>query len=110
MSPFDFPASRDRSDFCILLNLHNETFVFTARLLDGFPQGEIGLSEPQRTWASISITDTVDVTLYDPFQEGGNRFLGSLDVDIGFAGSRNNTDKPLDQDELAQHFTKVLLC
>lgn len=49
------------------------------------------------------------VTLYDPFQEGGNRFLGSLDVDIGFAGSRNNTDRPLDQDELAQHFTKVPL-
>lgn len=81
--------------------------MFTARPLDGFPQGEIGLSEPQRTWASISITDVVAVTLYEPFQEGENRFLRSLDADIGFAGSRNNTDKPLDQDELAQHFTRV---
>jgi hypothetical protein len=52
--------------------------------------------------------DTVKVRLYDPFQEGGHRYLGSLDAEISFAG-RKATETPFDQDDLAQHFTKVPL-
>lgn len=51
--------------------------------------------------------DTVSVRMYDPFQEGGHRYLGSLDVEISFAG-RKTTEAPFDQDDLAQHFTKVM--
>jgi len=51
--------------------------------------------------------DTVQVQLYDPFQEGGHRYLGSLDAEVSFAG-RKTTETPFDQDELAQHFTRVL--
>ena len=51
--------------------------------------------------------DTVQVQLYDPFQEGGHRYLGSLDAELSFAG-RKTTEAPFDQDELAQHFTRVL--
>lgn len=50
--------------------------------------------------------DTVNVRLYDPFQEGGHRYLGSLDAEISFAG-RKTTEVPFDQDDLAQHFNKV---
>jgi hypothetical protein len=50
--------------------------------------------------------DTVKVRIYDPFQEGGHRYLGSLDAEISFAG-RKTTETPFDQDDLAQHFTKV---
>ena len=49
--------------------------------------------------------DTVIVKLYDPFQEGGHRYLGSLDAEIGFAGKKT-TEVPYDQDELAAHFTR----
>ena len=104
MSPFDFPPSRDGLDFYILLN---DFYVLTARPFDGFPQGQLSLSDPQRTWASISLMDTVQVQLYDPFQEGGHRYLGSLDAEVSFAG-RKITETPFDQDELAQHFTKVI--
>ena len=52
--------------------------------------------------------DTVNVRTYDPFQEGGNRYLGSLDAEISFAG-RKMTEVPFDQDDLAQHFNKVQL-
>ena len=84
----------------------NNSFVLTARPYQGFPQGQISLSDPQRTWASISLVDIVDVIMYDPFQEGGNRvYLGAVDVEIGFAGKKT-TDVPLDQDELAQHFIR----
>ena len=78
----------------------------TARVLDNFPQGQISLSDFQRSWASISLQDVVSVNLYDPFQEAGHRYLGSLDVEVSFAG-RKETEAPFDQDELQQIFTKV---
>jgi vesicle-fusing ATPase len=84
----------------------NEFFVLSARPFDGFPQGQISLSDPQRTWASISLMDTVSVEPYDPTQDGGFRSLGSLDVELSFAG-RKTTEAPYDQDELAKHFKRV---
>ena len=103
VSPFDFPPSRDRSDFYVILN---DLYVLTARQFEGFPQGHISLSDPQRTWASISLQDIVQVRIYDPFSEGGNRYLASVDAEVGFAG-RKTTETPLDQDELATLFAKV---
>lgn len=103
VSPFDFPPSRDGVDFYIIIN---DMFVLSARPMDGFPAGQLSLSDPQRTWASISLMDTVNVRLYDPFQEGGHRYLGSMDAEISFAGKKS-TEVPLDQDELAQSFIKV---
>ncbi|KAL9122614.1 MAG: hypothetical protein Q9187_000828 [Circinaria calcarea] len=102
VSPFDFPPSRDGGDFHVILN---DLYVLSARLFDGFPQGYISLSDPMRTWASISLQDVVSVKLYDPFTEGGHRYLGSVDAEIGFAGKKS-TEAPFDQDELAQYFTK----
>lgn len=102
VSPSDFPPSLG-SDLYIILN---DSFVLSARPFNGFPQGQLSLSDPQRTWASISLMDVVNVRLYDPFQEGGNRYLGSLDAEISFAG-RKTTEVPFDQDDLALHFNKV---
>lgn len=51
--------------------------------------------------------DTVHVRIYNPFETDGGRYLGIMDAEIGFAG-RKTTEVPLDQDELAQHFTKVV--
>lgn len=50
--------------------------------------------------------DTVTVKKYDPFSEGGHKYLGSIDAEISFAG-RKTTEAPFDQDELARHFTRV---
>lgn len=102
VSPFDFVPSRGNSEFYLIIN---DMYVCTARQLDGFPQGHISLSDIQRSWASISLQDTVIVKIYDPFQEGGHRYLGSLDAEVGFAGKKE-TETPLDQDELQQIFTK----
>lgn len=102
VSPFDFPPSQVNSDSYVILN---DLYVCTARTHDGFPQGHISLSDIQRSWAQISLQDTVYVKKYDPFEEGGPRYLGSLDADISFAGKKE-TETPYDQDELQQHFTK----
>lgn len=84
----------------------NDLYVLSARPYDGFPQGQMSLSDPQRSWAQISLQDVVNVRIYDPFSEGGDRYLGSIDAEVGFAG-RKTTAEPLDQDELATIFTKV---
>ncbi len=103
VSPFDFSPPQANSEFYLILN---NLYVCTARALDGFPQGQISLSDFQRSWAQISLQDTVYVKKYDPFQEGGPRYLGSLDAEVSFAGKKE-TESPYDQDELQQHFTKV---
>lgn len=105
VSPFDFPQSRG-GDFYLILN---DLYVCTARQSDGFPQGQISLSDIQRSWAGISLQDMVYAKMYDPFQEGGYRYLGSLDAEISFAASKKETEAPYDQDELQQTFTKVCI-
>ena len=106
VSPFDFPPSQVSSDSSDSYVILNDLYVCTARMRDGFPQGHISLSDIQRSWAQISLQDTVYVKKYDPFQERGPRFLGSLDAEVSFAGKKE-TETPYDQDELQQHFTKV---
>lgn len=86
--------------------LINDNFVFTARPHPRLDRGQIGLSDPQRTWASISLQDVVHVQIYDPFAQGGQSYLGALDVEVGFAGKKS-TEAPYDQDELANHFVRV---
>ncbi|KAL9053859.1 MAG: hypothetical protein Q9162_004506 [Coniocarpon cinnabarinum] len=99
VSPHDIPPSRDGTDPYVLVN---ENFVFTARPYQGFPQGQIGMNDPQRTWAQIALTDSVSVQLYDPFASGGDTYVGALDLEVAFAG-RKTTEAPYDQDELAEN-------
>lgn len=51
--------------------------------------------------------DTVKVQLYDPFSQGGQAYLGSADIVVGFASAKKRTEKAYDQDELAQAVIKV---
>lgn len=103
VSPLDFPQSQ--RDFYLMIN---DLYVVTARQLDNFPPGQIGLSDFQRTWAQISLQDRVIGRIYNPFDEGGHRYLGSIDAEVSFAG-RKETEVPFDQDELQQLFTRVSL-
>lgn len=100
VSPFDFPQSQ--GEFYLIIS---DLYVVTARQLDGFPQGQISMSDFQRSWAQISLQDIVHVRQYNPFDEGGHRYLGNIDAEVRFAG-RKETEAPFDQDELQQVFTK----
>jgi len=55
----------------------------------------------------VALTDVVEVQQYDPFSNGDQSYLGQMDVEVGFAGTRKTTDVPYDQDELANAFIKV---
>lgn len=50
--------------------------------------------------------DPVTAETFDPFSQGARAYLGSLDVDIGFASAKKITDVPYDQDVLAEAFVR----
>lgn len=79
-------------------------YVVTAKAIPGFPPGCISLSDPQRQWCGISIRDNFTGEVFDPFKSGGKAYLGSLDVEVGFASVNKKTDVPYDEDELAKAF------
>lgn len=106
VSPQDFPPTADGSDIYIIVN---GSYVLSARPTQGCPPGEIGLTDAQRTWAGITLgpQDMAAVQPYDVFsQQGGQSYLGGLEVEVGFAVARKSTDAPYDQDELATQFKK----
>lgn len=104
VSPQDFPPTPDGSDIYILVN---GNYVLSARPTQGCQPGEIGLTDAQRTWAGITLgpQDVVTVQSYDAFSQGGQSYLGAVEVEVGFA-ARKTTDVPYDQDELATQFKK----
>lgn len=99
VSPKDFPPDPYGKDLHILLN---GKFVITARPTEYIPPGCISLSDPQRTWCGISMTDTVVGERWDHKVP-----LSAMDIEVGFASQRKITDVPYDQDELADAFTKM---
>ena len=102
VSPIDFPPQYHSPDgFYISVN----GFIFTAKQDDGFQQGCLGLSDIQRSWAGIALSDVLEVSVFDPSQQEFF-LLGSLDVEVSFAG-RRETEEPFDQDEMQTHFTRI---
>ncbi|PNP41549.1 hypothetical protein TGAMA5MH_06477 [Trichoderma gamsii] len=106
VSAEDFPPKPDRSDYYILLRAGQPPgeFVVTATPIPGFPRGCISLSDPQRTWCGIAMRDVFTGEVYDPFASGGKAYLGSLDLEIGFASPTKKTEAPYDEDELNKIF------
>ncbi|PVH97202.1 AAA-domain-containing protein [Periconia macrospinosa] len=99
VNPDNFEANLDGSDVYIRIN---DDFVVSARPTQACPKGEIGLTDPQRSWAKISLgpQDVVVAEPYDPFSQGGQSYLGNITVEVGFASPRRTTDTPYDPDEL----------
>jgi len=71
------------------------------------PRGQISLNEIQRTWMRIAVTDVVEVEEFHLFEQGAKSYLSSMDIEIGFAGSKAPAAPPFDQDELADAVTKI---
>lgn len=51
--------------------------------------------------------DTFTGEVYDPFASGGKAYLGSLDLEIGFASPTKRTEAPYDEDELSKIFVNT---
>lgn len=103
VSSNDFPPKTFGAEFYVLIN---DLYVLSARPLDNFPPGYIGFAERQRMWARIAVTDSVKVQIYDPFSQERKAYLGSADVEVGFAG-KAKPEEPYDQNELARAIIEV---
>lgn len=104
VSTQDLPQSRDGTDIFLLIN---QKYVVSARPLDNFPRGMVGLSEPQRSWMGVALTDQLTAEPFDAFSRGNSAYIGSMDIEIGFASTRKIVDAPYDQDDLAKEVTKI---
>jgi vesicle-fusing ATPase len=83
-------------------------FVVSAKPTDRPLQpGQIGLSEPQRSWMGVALTDTLQVELFDIFSQSNQAYLGSMDLEVGFASKSKTPETPYDQDDLAKEVAKV---
>lgn len=109
VSPNDFPPNRDGHDIYIKLTgrMIQGEYVVTARPLPGFPEGCISLSDPQRTWIQVGMTDQLVGELYNPFSSGGSAYLSKMDVEVGFASTKKFSDQTYDQDALAEFMIKL---
>jgi vesicle-fusing ATPase len=105
VSTAEFPPSRDGSDMLLIVN---GKYVVSARAIDMQP-GSIGMSEPQRTWMGVALTDILSVDFYDAFSQGSQAYLGSMDIEVGFASKNKTPQTPYDQDDLAKEVSKVSL-
>lgn len=105
VSPHDVGASRDGETYLLLKG----QFVLAAQPHPGIRSGMIGLNDLQRTWMQLALTDQVDAELYDPFRQGKQCYLGSTDIEVGFASTKASaiTTEPFDQDELADRLIKT---
>ncbi|KAI1117585.1 P-loop containing nucleoside triphosphate hydrolase protein [Nemania sp. NC0429] len=109
VSPEDFPAPPNGSYLYIIIR-GGQPFtenVVTAETVPGYPRGCISLSDPQRTWCGITVTDRFTGELFDPFSAGGKVYIGSVNLEIGFASKTKRADTPYDEDELANIFVQT---
>lgn len=106
VSSQEFGPSRGDGDLQVIIN---GSFVVAARPTDSpaVPPGTIGLSSEQRTWMSIALTDTLQVELFDIFSQSKQAYLGSMDLEVGFASKSKAPETPYDQDDLAKEVTRV---
>ena len=55
----------------------------------------------------VALTDTLTVETYDAFSQGSQAYLGSMDIEVGFASKNKTPQTPYDQDELAKEVVRV---
>ncbi|KKA27223.1 hypothetical protein TD95_003337 [Thielaviopsis punctulata] len=108
VSSADFQPNADGSDIYVLItNVEGQEFVVTARPMQFFPRGCISMSEPQRSWARIGTRDAFTGRQWNPFS-GGNKqvYIGSMDVEIGFASPNKKSTQKYKEDDLQNFFTR----
>ena len=55
----------------------------------------------------VALTDRVTVEEYDPFYQGSQAYLASMDIEIGFLSKNKISKAPYDQDELQKVVVQV---
>ncbi|KAG0635166.1 P-loop containing nucleoside triphosphate hydrolase protein [Tuber brumale] len=97
VSPRDFP--REQYVIC------DGRYILTVQPISTIEPGYAGFSSAHRDWAQWSLTDRINIAPFDPFAQGRAPYLGSLDLEIGFA-AKKISDESYDQDDLTRLFIR----
>lgn len=109
VSTADFPYPARESDLYVLIRggQPQGDYVVTAEPVDGFPPGYISLSDPQRSWCRIGLTDQFAGEIYDPFANGPQAYIGSIDLDVDFASAKKTPGTEFKETELIDRFLNM---
>ncbi|KAG0640512.1 P-loop containing nucleoside triphosphate hydrolase protein, partial [Tuber brumale] len=80
-------------------------YILTAQPISTIEPRYAGFYSAQRDWAPWSLTDRITIAPFDPFAQGRTPYLGSLDLEIGFA-AKKISDEIDDQDDLTRIFIR----
>ena len=69
--------------------------------------GSLGIEVLCPFYRSLIISQEVTILPYDPFANGEQVYLGSLDIELSFTKPNLRTDQQFDSDELAKFFIAV---
>jgi len=85
--------------------LINGQYAVSVERTDQVPQGQIGCSTLQRTWAHLSINDEVDVSFFEPSTEGTQTMISKMSIELDLV--KKNKIDPVDAAELNPVFAKA---
>ncbi|KAI9203249.1 P-loop containing nucleoside triphosphate hydrolase protein [Polychytrium aggregatum] len=102
-SPRDFhPNSK-----YLLIDLGDRgNFVFTLKVVDGFPAGELGTTLFHRKFAFLSLAQEVRAFAYNPFAENLNCYIGTITLEVSLFKKGLQLKEAFDTNELQSIFIR----
>ncbi|KAK2016326.1 ATPase [Colletotrichum eremochloae] len=107
----DFAPSRDGADINILIRARDPVRgtvrenVVRARPTPELPEGTISLSDPQRQWLKIGMTDTFEGEVYDASRQGATP-LEAMDLELSWASMKRDPNYEFTHEYLAKVFER----
>ncbi|CCF31963.1 ATPase [Colletotrichum higginsianum] len=107
----DFAPSRDGTDINILIRARDPVRgtvrenVVRARPTPELPEGTISLSDPQRQWLKIGMTDTFEGEVYDASRQGATH-LEAMDLELSWASMKRDPNYEFTHEYLAKVFER----
>ena len=100
LSPSDFPPTTRHVKI-------EDVFILSCRVDGQMAPGEIGTTLLHRRMASLSLSQEVRVTPYDPLSELQNPYLGSMELQLSFVRKSAVQNDYFDIGDMASHFGKL---
>ncbi|XP_022122433.1 vesicle-fusing ATPase 1 [Pieris rapae] len=98
INPDDFPSDVKHIEVSTGPSQH---FVFSIRFYSGVDRGTVGFSAPQRKWATLSIGQPIDVSVFKPQSA---ECLCSVTLEADFMLKKTTSMEPYDSEQMARDF------
>ncbi|KAG0270759.1 transport between ER and Golgi ATPase protein [Linnemannia exigua] len=99
-SPNDFPPHTR-----YILVEHQ--YVFSVQADNAAQEGCLGFSNLQRKWINVGLNKEIDVTPWDPSNDGPMVYLSNVEIEVSLFVKNNEFRGEFDAKEMARHFITV---